>query len=130
MAVPGRPGPRPSLDVHEATRRMQQLLGQDYTLLAFPDALRILAGERSIRSLANKVKLDRSTVYRLLNGKIEPDPFWMRQVAAAFGKHPSYFLEWRMLYITAALMRRLEYSPETSVKLFRELDFQRKKALD
>lgn len=128
QAVPGRPGPRPALDVASATRRMEQLLGHDYSLRPFPEALRILAGDRSIRNLAHKVKLDFNQVYRLLKGRTEPDGYVMRMCAEAFGKHPSYFLEWRMLFIIQAIMRRLEWSPETSVSLFRRLDMQHKNA--
>lgn len=126
QAVPGRPGPRPSLDTNSAIRRMMQLLGHDFSIQRFPEALRILADDRSVRALAHKVQLDRNTVYRLLQGQIEPDGFHMRMCADAFSKHPSYFVEWRILYITAAITRRLEWSPEASIGVFRRLDHQRK----
>lgn len=128
QATPGRPGPRPSLDMNSAIRRMQQLLGHDFSLEAFPEALRILSNGRSIRVLARYVDLDYSQVYRLLRGRIQPDGYEMRMCAEAFGKHPSYFVEWRILYIVGALVRRLEWSPEASVRVFRALDFQRKRA--
>lgn len=128
QAVPGRPGPRPSLDVFSATRRMQQLFGNDFSLRPFPDSLRTLAGDRSIRHLAVKTTLERSHIHRLLLGQLEPDGFDMRMCAQAFGKHPSYFMEWRHLFVIAAVLRRLEWSPETSVSLFRQMDFQRKKS--
>lgn len=128
QAVPGRPGPRPSLDIYAATRRMQQLLGKDFSLQPFPEAFRTLAGERSTRHLAAKTGLNRNTIQRLLAGSIEPDGFMLRTCAEAFDKHASYFLEWRILYITQALTRRLEWSPEASVGLFQRLDNQRKRA--
>lgn len=128
QAVPGRPGPRPSLDVATATRRMEQLYGRDFTIRPFPEALRILAGDRSVRHLARKVKLDRNYVYRLLTGAVEPDGYAMRMCAEAFGKHPSYFLEWRILYIIQAIVRRLEWSPESTISTFRRMDMQHKNA--
>lgn len=128
QAVPGRPGPRPSLDINDAIRRMQQFLGHDFTLLSFVEAFKILANGRSGRQMARIVDLDRNTIQRLLCGEMEPDGYHMRMVAEGFGKHPSYFLEWRILYITAAIVRRLEWNPEATVGMFRRLDAQRKLA--
>lgn len=130
QAVSGRPGPRPSLDMKPAIRRMQQLWGKDFALLPFPQALKALAGNRSMRHLSNKTTLDKSHLNRLLLGQRQPDGYDMRMCAQAFGKHPSYFLEWRLLYIVAAIVRRLEWSPETSVGIFRKLDYQRKLVQD
>ena len=130
LAVPGRPGPRPSLDVESATRRMQQLYGKDFTIRPFHEALRILADGKSLRSLARVTHLNYAHLHKLLNKKVEPDGYALRMCAEAFGKHPSYFLEWRLLWLTAAIIRRLEWSPETSVDLFRSMDMQRKKSLD
>lgn len=121
QAQPGRPGPRPSLDVKDATRRLQQFFGRDYTIEPFPEAFRVLAKDRSIRHLAAKTGLNRNTIHRLLAGSQEPDAFEMDQVANAFGKHASYFLEYRILYIAGAMLARLEWSPETTVGLYREL---------
>lgn len=126
QAVPGRPGPRPSLDQHAAIRRMMQLLGKDFTILPFHEAFQVLAAGRSVRHVARIVGLNKSQVARLLTGENEADGFQMRVVAEAFGKHPSYFLEWRILYITAALVRRMEWSPETTIRMFRQLDEQLK----
>lgn len=126
LAVPGRPGPRPSLDSGDSTRRMQQLLGKDFSCLPFHEALAVLKGKRSLRSLAAKVHLNKDLLHKLLTQKVEPDGYCMRLCAEAFDKHPSYFLEWRILWITAAMVRRLEWSPETTIDLFRAMDFQRK----
>lgn len=128
QAVPGRPGPRPSLDVSAATKRIQQLFGDDFTIAPFDEALRVLAGDRSIRHVARITGLNKDTVHRLMRGDIEPDGFIMRQCAEAFNKHPSYFLEWRELYIVKTIMSRLNWSPETTVDIFKKLDAQRKAA--
>lgn len=125
QAVPGRPGPRPSLDINAAIRRLHQLWGDDFTIRPFPEAFRILAGDRSLRHVASVTKLNKDCVHRLLNGELDPDGYHMRMVANAFDKHPSYFLEWRMLYITQAVMSRLAWSPERTIDLFRSLDRQR-----
>lgn len=125
QAVPGRPGPRPSLDVPTATRRLQQFFGRDFTIEKFPAAFRVLAGDRSVRHLAALTDLNRNCVHKLLQGTQKPDGYTMSQVAEAFGKHPSYFLEWRLLYLTYAMWRRLEWSPETSIDMYRRVAAQR-----
>ena len=119
--APGRPGPRPALSEEDAARRYRQLTGQDYTFLPFPEAFGHLRAGRSIRHLARKVGLDRNQVFRLLNGSVEPAAYDMEQVARAFSLDPSYFVEWRMLAITAALAGRMAEAPEATVGLYRRL---------
>jgi DNA-binding phage protein len=128
QAAPGRPGPRPSLDMAAATRRLNQLMGNDFTMLPFHEAFQVLAGGRSLRHVASMTGLNRNTVYRLMKGDSQPDGFEMAVVAETFGKHPSYFAEWRILYITNAFVSRLEYSPDTAIDIYRKLDQQYKDA--
>lgn len=126
QAVPGRPGPRPSLDVSAATWRLQQLFGNDYTIQPFNEALKALMGERSLRHVASMTGLNKDSIHRLLKQEIEPDGYTLTVCAKAFDKHPSFFLEWRILYITQAVTRRLEWSPETTIDIYKTLDGQRK----
>ncbi len=128
QASPGRPGPRPSLDMPAATRRLNQLMGNDFTMLPFNEAFQVLCGDRSVRHVASMTGLNRNTVQRLLKGDITPDGFEMAVVAETFGKHPSYFHEWRILYITNAIVSRLEYSPDTGIDIYRKMDQQFKDA--
>lgn len=121
QAAPGRPGPRPSLDQTQATKRLRQFMGQDYSILPFAEAFRILAGERSIRQLARKVDLTKTQVHRLLRNEMEPDAYVMEQVAKAFDKRPSYFLEYRTLVIANALLDRMAYAPESTIGIYRKL---------
>lgn len=128
QASPGRPGPRPSLDQGQATRRMRQFLGQDYSILPFPEAFRILAGGRSIRQLVVKTGLSRNSIHRLLRGELDPDAYVMEEVARAFSKSPAYFLEYRQMVITKALLQRMEYSPESTIGIYRKITRQEKDA--
>jgi transcriptional regulator with XRE-family HTH domain len=121
QAQPGRPGPRPSLDYGQATHRLRQFMGQDYAMLPFPEALRVLTGGLSIRKIAAKTGLERNLVYRLLTGKVEPDVYAMTQIARAYDKHPSYFLEYQQLVIISSILRRLEDVPEATTSLYRKL---------
>ncbi len=124
QASPGRPGPRPSLDMASATKRLNQLMGNDYSMLPFREAFKVLANGRSHRHLASMTGLNRNTVQRLLKGDMEPDGFELAVIAETFGKHPSYFAEWRILYITNAIVSRLEWSPDTAIDIYRKLDQQ------
>lgn len=129
QAVPGRSGPRPSLDQDDASDRLDRLFGRDFTHEPFPEALKKLTKGASIRAIADRSGLNRNVVYRLMTGEMEPDGFHLTQIAEAWNKHPSYFLEWRILYITKAFASRLEWSPEASVSVYLELDDQRRKAV-
>lgn len=121
QAAPGRPGPRPGLDHEVAARRLRQFMGSDYSMLPFSEALGVLANGKSYRAIAAKTGLNRNTIYRLQKGMIEPDSFVMEQVAKAYGKHPSYFIEWRVGYVVGALMKKLESDPEISISVYRKL---------
>jgi transcriptional regulator with XRE-family HTH domain len=129
QAIPGRSGPRPSLDQVDASDRLDRLFGRDFTQDPFPEALKKLTKNASIRAIADRTGLNRNVVYRLMTGEMEPDGFHLTQIAEAWNKHPSYFLEWRLLYITKAITSRLEWNPEASVAIYLELDDQRRRAV-
>jgi hypothetical protein len=119
QTVPGRSGPRPVLNKAEATGRLRQFMGVDYSELPFQESFRALAHGKSIRNIAAFTGLDRNLVHKLLNGKA-PDLYTMEVVATSFKKDPSYFLEYRVAYILGALQGRLEASPEMSVDIYRK----------
>jgi predicted transcriptional regulator len=74
-----------------------------------------------VTTLARKVGLSRSQVFRLLKGVCEPTGWEMEQVARAFKKAPGYFAEYRKAVVVAALAMKLEANPEATVKYWREL---------
>ena len=121
QAQPGRPGPRPALDYEQGVARLRQYMGQDYSLDGFRDSLKHLANGRSIRSLARKTGLSKNHIHRLMTGEMQPDAYAMRQIADAFGKHPSYFLEWRSMWIACAIVDRVTLNPEASIALYRKM---------
>lgn len=124
QATPGRPGPRPGLDVQKAEREARKLFGQDHTVEPFAKALKALAPFESIRQIAQRAQIERTHLHRILKGEKEPDAYTLRAVAYAYGKHPSYFTEWRIFYITCALIRRLEWNPEATIGLYHKFDMQ------
>ena len=125
QAVPGRPGPRPALDYDRGVKSLRQMMGQDYSTLPFPDTFQFLAGDRSLSHTARKTGLSRSQVHRLLRGESQPDVNEMTMVAEAFGKHPSFFLEYRAAFVVAALSEKLLNAPEATIGFYRRIQDER-----
>lgn len=125
QAVPGRPGPRPALDYDRGVKSLRQMMGQDYSTLPFIDTFQFLVGERSIRHASNKTGLSRSQVHRLLQGEVEPNIHELEQIAEAFGKHPSFFAEYRAAFVIAALHERLMHAPESTIGFYRRIHEER-----
>jgi DNA-binding phage protein len=121
QAVPGKPGPRLDPEYDRALVHLRQLMGQDYTMLSFVEAFGVLADGRSLTQLARKVGLSRTQVRRLRMGWKVPSLYEMSQIADAYGKHASFFVEYRIAYITGALATRLASAPESSIGLYRKL---------
>lgn len=121
QAVPGRPGPRPSLDFEQGMATLRRLGRQDFSTLPFAAAFRTLAGNLSLTQLARKVAYSRSTCYRLLNGMIDPDIDMVKAVARGFKKHPSYFLEYRAAFVVAHLQEKLMQAPESTIGLYEQI---------
>lgn len=120
---PGKPGPRPALDYADGVSRLRQLWGLDYSTLPFPQAIKALTRHRgfSFTMLARKTAMSRSKLHRLAQGIEEPTAVELEQIAKAFGKHPSYFTEWRMAFVVAALYDQMEDVPEASIRLYRKM---------
>lgn len=121
QTVPGRSGPRPVLNQAEALARLRQFQGVDFSELEFHEAFRSLTREASIRAIAHRTGLDRNMVHKLLTGSRQPDLYTMEAVAKAYKKAPSYFKEYRVAYVLAALRDRMELAPEITVDLYKKL---------
>lgn len=124
QAQPGRPGPRPALDYDQGVARLRQYMGTDYAVEPFRDAYRHLANGRSIRAMARKTGLSKNHVHRLTTGELEPDAYALREIAKAFDKSPSYFAEWRAMWVANAIVDRLVDNPEASIAIYRRLKDQ------
>lgn len=121
QAEPGKSGPRPAPDLRTGMRTLRKWQGEDHTIERFPAAFRVLARGYSLTHLSRKVGLSRSQTNRLLKGECDPTPHEMAAVARAFGKEPSYFLEFRSSLILAALGAKLEQVPEATIGLYRRV---------
>ena len=122
----GRPGPRPNLDRTRAEPQLERLLGKDpadhpYTVLPFPEALRILIGDRSLAAAARKLGVSKTNVHRWLSGAAVPSQEQMERIAAAFAKQPSYFPEYRANKIAGAVGEHLVVDPEVSIRVYERI---------
>lgn len=122
QAEPGRDGPRrKALDLDRGLQTIRRMMGQDYSLMPFADAFTVLSRGFSLTHLARKTGISRSIVHRLLRGEEEPSADEMEAVADAFGKHPSFFAEYRAAYVTAMVHERMEDNPEASIAIYRKM---------
>lgn len=121
QAVPGRPGKRSAVDPAIARERLKFLQGDDYTEVMFPESLKVLMGDHSIRQTATRTGINRNTIYDYLHEKKLPDFYAFELLASAFKKDPSYFPEYRNAWIVSAVLFRLERRPEASVHFYRKL---------
>lgn len=126
VAPTGRPGPRPNLDRTRAEPDLERLLGKDpaahpYTSLPFAEAFRLLVGDRSLRSLANKLAVSKSNLQRWLSGAATPNTDQMERIAAVFDKQPSYFAEYRAVTIAATVGDQLAGDPDFSIRVYERL---------
>lgn len=129
VAPKGRPGKRPALDRSEATEVLKQYRGEDYTILPFAKAINRLKNTLSVRQFARKVSMSPTYAHNLITGYKQPTVEDMLLVADAFGKKPSYFYEYRVAFITALMVERVDYAPESSIIYYeRALEARRKHA--
>ena len=121
MAEPGRPGKRPAVDPKIAAEKYRRFSGDDYSTLPFAQALAALKGTKSVRHFARNTGLTKSTLDRILRGEKEADLEMIIDVAKNLGKHPSYFVEYRVGYVTAVVSHYLEWAPEASVVQYNKI---------
>lgn len=121
LAKPGRPGKRPGLDAGDARIRISQMRDDDYSILPFSQALNILKGTRSLRHMSSNTGVDKMTLHKLLKGNLEPSVEHMEKIAKGLKRHPSYFLEYRVAYITGTLANRMMEYPESSVVQYNKI---------
>lgn len=98
-----------------------------FATVPFGQAVRDILPARRARWLANEVGLHENYLHRLLNGQREivsiQDPQGsMRRIelfAQALQVHPSYFMEWRRLWVMSLLDAAFTEKPALSIGVYR-----------
>lgn len=119
---PPSTGPRRVLSRKDSQEQLDQLMSNDFSSKDFLESLTKLSNGDSVRTIAAKTGLNRNTVHRLQKGEIDPDPWHLDQIARSYGKHPSYFKEWRHMYLSVAVMNKLNNNPDASIQAYLKFD--------
>lgn len=104
----------------------------EFAMDPFGDAVRraLARRDRSIRWLAQQIGLHQTVLTRYISDRSAENPIVsirdpkgsmqrIEAVAAALHVHPSYFREWRRLWIMSLLDTAFEAEPHLSVEVFR-----------
>lgn len=114
-----RVGRRPARSSTSLEDVWSTVFPKQYTMDPFPEALGKLMGERSIRAFALKIPCHYSTLSRLRAGLVAPDMAMLESIAAAAKVSPSYFVEWRAMYVGALITRVLTEQPNMGITALR-----------
>ena len=111
----GRPGKRSTVSQERAGSDLRVLQNDDYSNDTFPITFKRLKRSTTYQAIAFRAKLDKMTIHRYASGKKNPTKEHLEQIAEAFHKDPSYFLEWRILVLRDHLIEDYLNNPEKSV---------------
>lgn len=93
-----------------------------YSMDPFSDALsKLIDGRWSLRGFAMRIPVSPGWLSKLMNGLAEPDLTTLERIADAAKVHPSYFVEWRAMYISQLVEHQLRARPNMSVQPVREV---------
>ncbi len=114
-----KPGKRPSLDRKDASEIYHKINGEDFSEYNFVETINFLADGPKALGEACGITTNRAST--LMSGRREPDFDDMEMIAEAYGKEPSYFLEYRVEFVCTVIRSYLEDSPETASAWFLNL---------
>jgi transcriptional regulator with XRE-family HTH domain len=115
------PGKRPGLSRADGLERLNKILERDFSDQKFPSAFRNLTAGKSVRAIQSKTGLSKSHVQRLLAEIDHPSVETLEKASAAFNKHPSYFLEYRIFKIMEYVNSFLMDNPETATTWYKKI---------
>ena len=116
-AKPGRIGQRPM--PREADVNFAALTRGELNERPIHEVLPGLMGGSSETIVAERAFMSRSAFRRILKGEREPSLVELRDIAAAIGKSPAYFPEYRKAIVMEALSGFFDERPAAAVRLFR-----------
>lgn len=118
----------PHRDRLPTVEELRDLVTPRYSNDPFPAALKELLGDRSVRWLAQQMKVHHSMITRYLRGEREivslHDPagsmYRIEQVARGLRVNPSYFAEYRRLWIMTLLDSAFAAQPNLSIGVWKK----------
>lgn len=114
-------GVRETPELEVGLARLNELLGNGYSMDPFPKAMRVCTRQQSVRQIARKTGLSKTRVGMLLAGDAAPTAHDMEQVAKAYDRQPTWFAAYRTHVIVTMVTAAVERNPEQSAVLVRRL---------
>lgn len=115
-AKPGRVGQRP-MPREEEVDLDALLYGEvsnDPLTVTLPRVMTM-----STRRLAELIHMSNTQVQRIISGDYEPDVDQLRRISAAVNVPPTYFLEYRIAMVVAAMHNIMATNPNVATALYR-----------
>jgi hypothetical protein len=114
-------GRRSTPELSHGIETLRELMGDRYSMDPFGFSLQRLAAGRSSAMLAARTGLSRSTIQRLRTGAMGPTKGHIEAVAAAFGKDPLWFVEYRAMLLAEMVAAEALRNPERSAAMVGKL---------
>lgn len=112
---------KPSLE------ELWDLVGTKMSNLPFPEAFAAIKGTRSLRGIAQQVGVTHAQLSYWINGKqpivkihdVAGSMFHLESIAKALKVHPSYFVEWRRLWVLSVVDAVFDGRPNQTAILYK-----------
>ncbi len=115
-AKPGRIGQRPMPKEEQVD--FEGLVYGEENDLPLPEVLPKLV-KVSERQFCRDIHMSRAQYWRLLKGEYDPDVNEIRLIAHALGKPPTFFVEYRIAMVVAAMLKMFQQRPGMATSLYR-----------
>lgn len=112
---------RTTPELADGIAQLQDLIGNDYSVAPFPEAMAVCTRGQSRRQVAERAQLPLAQVQRLATGKARPTAYDMEAIARAYGRPPEWFHAYRVLVLVRLVEEDLERHPERSAVLMRKV---------
>jgi transcriptional regulator with XRE-family HTH domain len=116
-ARPGRIGQRP-MPKEEQVDFQTLLYGEQNDLPLTEILPKVIT--KSERAMCAEIHMSRAQYQRMLKGEYDPDVNELRTLAAALGKPPTFFVEYRKAMVMAAMLNLLDERPGIATSLYRK----------
>ena len=111
-------GKRRKISRQDGARRLNQVYEQDFSEKPFCESFSIICGKDSLRTTAAKTGISYSHVFQLKSGNATPTIRMMEDIAIAYNREPSYFLEYRIHFVLESMSSFLMKNPEVATTWF------------
>lgn len=107
-------------------QELHDMITPRYSVEPFAVAVKELIGDRSLRAFAAKVPMNHHTLTRLMRGELPLEKWRLEAIAKAGKVAPSFFAEWRVMYVAEALEAAFLARPNLSIKATRTIQEARR----